>query len=63
MNLENLGQWLLEHPRAARGLGLGLVALGTVSYLRLLRNFAEFDYLLRRQASDAAQAASEALGG
>ncbi len=63
MKLEAFGEWLTDHPRAARGFVLCAVAFGTWEYLRLLSMYAEFDHWLREQASDAARAASESLGG
>jgi hypothetical protein len=63
VNLEDLGVWLMEHPRATRGIGLALVAVGTLSYLRMLRTFADLDHVLAVHASETARAASEALGG
>lgn len=63
MNLEDLGVWLMDHPRAARGIGIGIVLFGTLSYLRMLRAFVELDHVLAVHASETARAASEALGG
>lgn len=61
--MEDLGQWMLEHPRATRCLAIGLVAISTWEYLKILWLFTDLDHLLAQHASDAARAASEALGG
>ena len=63
MNRETIGEWMLEHPKATRVLGLGLVAFGTWSYLGLLRKHVELEHVLAVARSEAARAASEALGG
>lgn len=63
MNLEDLGQWLLEHPHVTRGIAIGFVVFSTACYFGTVRNYVRLDQLLKDRASDAARAASEALGG
>jgi hypothetical protein len=63
VNLEDLGSWMLEHPKATRLIGLAFVGVATLSYLRTLKVYADLEHVLAVHAGAMAREASEALGG